>query len=114
MAQYIVREGESLLDVCYNACGSLSALSAIMEMNKFTTLTPILATGQVLEVPQTYNNAVVMAANAKPFNSTAISDEDLNELLAEVEDTSYEPYFVQSANGVIPYVVVEGNLMVKI
>lgn len=113
MAQYTVREGESLLDVCYNACGSLSALSVIMELNKFTTMTPILETGQVLEVPQTYNNGVVIVADDRPFNSTAISDEYLNKLLEEVADTTYEPYLVRLNNEAVSYVVTNGAFMVK-
>lgn len=113
MAQYTVREGESLLDVCYNACGSLSALSEIMTLNNLDTLTPTLTAGQVLEVPQTYDNAVVIVANERPFNSNAISTETINKLLNDLYISLSHSAFLVNANGIhIQYVVANGNFYV--
>lgn len=79
MAFYTVRYGETLLDVCYNTTGAITAIDAIMDANGFDTYTPELTPGQVLEVPDVvYNSDAVHVANVRPFNSACgIEDDDL-------------------------------------
>ena len=51
MSKYIVRNGESLSDVCLNATGSLNNWSAILSANGFLTWTPTLLAGQSIIIP---------------------------------------------------------------
>lgn len=84
MSKYTVREGESLIDVCYNGCGSLGAIYQIMTLNGFDTFTPQLTAGQELEIPETLNNDGVIVANKRPFNSNLLPQATLDKLLEEV------------------------------
>lgn len=84
MSKYTVREGESLIDVCYNGCGSLGAIYQIMTLNGFDTFTPQLTAGQELEIPETLNNDGVIVANKRPFNSNLLPQATLDKLLKEV------------------------------
>lgn len=107
MAQYTVRDGETLFDVCYNACGALTALSEIMTLNGFTTFAPTLVAGQVLEVPGTYNNDVVLIANKRPFNSQALQSDVVDSMIeALIEKISgTEKFFVLQNGAYVPFVV---------
>lgn len=84
MSKYTVREGESLIDVCYNGCGSLGAIYQIMTLNGLDTFTPQLTAGQELEIPETLNNDGVIVANKRPFNSNLLPKATLDELLEAV------------------------------
>lgn len=88
MAQYTVRYGETLQDVCYNATGALTSIDAIMDLNGFDTYTPLLTPGQVLEVPDVvYDSDAVAVANVRPFNSAcALTEEQIKEETGGAED----------------------------
>lgn len=88
MALYTVRYGETLLDVCYNTTGAITAIDAIMDANGFDTYTPELTPGQVLEVPDVvYNSDAVHVANVRPFNSACgIEDDDLHGMIDGATD----------------------------
>lgn len=90
MAQYMVREGESLLDVCYNACGSLSALYLIMTLNSLDTFTPQLKAGQILQTPETRNNDGVLVANKRPFNSNLVPIDTLDAMFETLEPNYFQ------------------------
>lgn len=87
MATYIVKAGDSLVDVCYNTTGSLQAIDAIMNANKLTTYTPTLTIGQVLTVPDVvYNSNAVQIAVKRPYNSTTIPTAILTALFVELKN----------------------------
>ena len=83
MALYVVKYGETLLDVCYNATGAITAIDQIMDANGFDTYTPTLYPGQVLTVPDViYNSDAVHAANIRPFNnSCGIETDELHVMI---------------------------------
>ena len=83
---YIVKEGETIYDVCYNANGSLYALDENLARNDFDTYTPDLSEGQQLEVSDIVrNNAAVNTAQEHPFNSTTIPENDLKKQLYDIK-----------------------------
>jgi hypothetical protein len=88
MALYVVKYGETLLDVCYNATGAITAIDQIMDANGFDTYTPTLYPGQVLTVPDViYNSDAVHAANIRPFNnSCGIETDELHGMIDSVVD----------------------------
>lgn len=88
MALYTVRYGETLLDVCYNTTGAITAIDAIMDANGFDTYTPELTPGQMLEVPDVvYNSDAVHVANIRLFNSACgIEDDDLHGMIDGATD----------------------------
>lgn len=86
MAQYQVKYGDTLFDICLNTTGSLAAINAIMDANSFTTYTPDLTPGQMLEVPDVvYNSEAVSVASGRPFNNASIPAAELQSQFGEME-----------------------------
>lgn len=83
MALYVVKYDETLLDVCYNATGAITAIDQIMDANGFDTYTPTLYPWEVLTVPDViYNSDAVHAANIRPFNnSCGIETDELHVMI---------------------------------
>ena len=48
---YKIRAGETIRDVCMNACGSITAWEDILNLNEFTEWVPELVTNQEIDVP---------------------------------------------------------------
>ncbi|MEG0899034.1 MAG: hypothetical protein RSF40_04905 [Oscillospiraceae bacterium] len=79
MAEYVVRDGETIYDVGYNANGSLYSLDDNLSMNDIDTYTPSLNAGAVITVSDVVrNNDAVISANNHPFNSSHGDDEEIN------------------------------------
>lgn len=79
MAQsYIVKQGESIMDVCFNANGSLYALNENLNLNNLNTYTPTLIANTVLSVSSSvYNNSAISQSNLHRFNSLSSLPNDI-------------------------------------
>ena len=51
MTNYIVKEGETIMDVCVNATGTYLNLDVILVANLFIEWNPILTAGQSITIP---------------------------------------------------------------
>lgn len=77
MNNYVVKEGETITDVCFNATGTINNWSAILEANGFTDWTPVLIAGQSIIIPDTVEvqNNVLRALQIYPTcNNSGISN----------------------------------------
>jgi len=51
MSNYTTKQGETIVDVCLNATGSVNNWAAILEANGFTEWVPALFAGQIIIIP---------------------------------------------------------------
>jgi phage tail protein X len=48
---YTVKQGETIVDICLNATGTINNWSLILDANNFTSWTPLLFAGQNVTIP---------------------------------------------------------------
>lgn len=75
MAQnYTVRQGESFWDFVLNSCGDITALSDCLNQNFENSWTPIVYSGQILQIPAntTTNLNNIRALNTYPANNFTV------------------------------------------
>ncbi len=83
---YIVKLGESIVDVCENSCGALQVgqvnnLDEILKANDFDTWTPALSSGQEVLIPDT----VVIDQNAlRQLIAYPICNNSVNDIDAQI------------------------------
>ena len=56
MSTYTVRPGESIGDVVMNSTGDITNWDAILTANGFTDWVPVLAAGQIVQIPDSLVN----------------------------------------------------------
>ena len=79
---YIVKQGETILDVSVNATGSPLNIEKILDVNNIDTWTPTLVAGQQLTIPddvelQRYPVADCGFISAEEFDRLTMELEDL-------------------------------------
>jgi hypothetical protein len=81
MREYIVKYGETIGDVCLNACGSILAWPQILDLNNFTDWNPVLTVGSVLQVPEIIEPFYVKELSNYPASNN-VNITDLNSKIA--------------------------------
>ena len=84
MNNYIVKEGESIVDVCLNATGTIKNWEAILNANNFDTWTPVLIAGQILIIPDNVEiqTNILRAMILYP----ACNNAGINNLIAQIQE----------------------------
>jgi hypothetical protein len=84
MANYIIKSGECISDAVENIFGDITNWSATLDENLFTSWTPTLYAGQILNIPTegTNNPANIQALSEYPANNYSVPD--INEQIAEI------------------------------
>ena len=82
---YKIKVGETIRDVCLNACGSINAWNDILELNGYTDWVPELKAGQELEVP------AIIDANIQRIQQTHLANNatDSNVLSSSIVNIEY-------------------------
>lgn len=76
MSTYTVRFSETISDVVLNSTGNLANWDFILTANGFTTWTPDLTAGQVLQIPDTavIDQNSLRALTTYPANNHSVPD----------------------------------------
>lgn len=76
MNSYIVKEGETISDVVYNATGNIKYWNSILSANNFTDWIPDLSIGQVILIPDsiTIDQNTVRQLSAYPACNNSVPD----------------------------------------
>lgn len=79
MATYSVRAGECISDAVENIFGDITNWSSLLDANLFTSWTPTLYAGQILNIPigGTTNPANIQALSQYPSNNYSVPDINL-------------------------------------
>ena len=96
MTYYIVKEGDTILDVSVNSTGSPLNIAAILNANAIDTWTPDLATGTKLIIP---DNVQLQTNNLRELRQYPVNDsgfipsELFDELTLALEKSVKEMYY---------------------
>lgn len=74
---YTVRTGETIVDVCLNATGTIANWEIILNANNFTDWTPDLFVGQQILIPdavEIQNNVLIVTTKYPANNAPGISN----------------------------------------
>jgi len=114
---YNVKVGESIRDVCLNACGSINAWNDILELNGYIDWVPELKAGQELVVPAIIDANIQriqqthLANNATDSNVLSSSIVNIEYILNNAVLYDYTPN--NTVKSFINYYVVRGGETIK-
>lgn len=113
---YVVKNNESIVDVCLNSTGDLNSWQAILELNSFNEWNPTLLNGQILEVPGIINNLNYNQLQLYPINNFVNFDttkiDNLLSILGSVVVTSHQAYIPQASKQI--YIVSQGETIIDV
>ena len=95
---YKVSHGETISDVAINACGSVSAISDILDLNGFTDWSPVLLVGQQLLTPAIVNASIQKIMQHYPANNgnVLLNISDIESILESAIISDFTPYSTPS------------------
>jgi hypothetical protein len=120
MKKYTVKYGETIADVVLNSTGSLEKWTEVLDLNNFTTWTPVLFAGQILNVPEPFEVHIYNELSFYPAcNNTEITDLELKIstlkiALDSIAAINHYEFPVIENNGILIYIVKEGETITDV